>query len=386
MSSSQVSFFNTREKVNHVSLGAFPASVTLAPQWYNVGKTNIEWLQCRWVLVRLCHRQLVFCPRYEAYEESIGLSTEGPCSFPVAFEDSASAERSGGLTEPRGSDRSSTAGGQLERADRASMADEAAEEGTHLVARSGADGGQGRHADGDGASNETSGEGAPLLAQSSSSPDQVSLQAGALLARSHQQQVAVAASKDRADQEGFSSSSAPREQQDSSIASAHQPQQTSGEQRTGHSRHSSPLLQLLLMLAAPQQLWSPHRARRQPLCRNPAHPGPAQLLTQPCRADASAAAWAPRQSAQSSRRMQALAAVAQQNAGPGHWRSCPSPRSGRGWHHHGTGFSPSCRAETCPFWTGALHRWRQLVRCSSPASRTASCTSCCCARRLASLM
>ena len=177
----------------------------------------------------MCHRQLVFCPRYEAYEEPVGSSADGPCSFPVAVEDSASAERSGGLTEPRGSDQSSTAGGQLEHADRASIAHDAAEEGSHLVALTGTDDGQGSHAD----RNSTAAEDTPLLAQSSSSPDQVSRQAGALLARSHQQQTAVTAGEEQAGQEGPSRSSAPREEQDSNTASARQPQQTSGEQHTG---------------------------------------------------------------------------------------------------------------------------------------------------------
>ena len=177
----------------------------------------------------MCHRQLVFCPRYEAYEEPVGSSAEGPCSFPVAVEDSASAERSGGLTEPRGSDQSSTAGGQLEHADRASIAHDAAEEGSHLVALTGTDDGQGSHAD----RNSTAAEDTPLLAQSSSSPDRVSRQAGALLARSHQQQTAVTAGEEQAGQEGPSRSSAPTEEQDSNTASARQPQQTSGEQHTG---------------------------------------------------------------------------------------------------------------------------------------------------------
>ena len=177
----------------------------------------------------MCHRQLVFCPRYEAYEEPVGSSTEGPCSFPVAVEDSASAERSGGLTEPRCSDQSSTAGGQLEHADRASIAHDAAGEGSHLVALSGTDDGQGRHAD----RNSTAAGDTHLLAQSSSSPDQVSLQAGALLARSHQQQIAVTSGEEQAGQEDSSSSSAPRGDQDSSTASARQTHQTSGEQHPG---------------------------------------------------------------------------------------------------------------------------------------------------------
>ena len=185
------------------------------------------------MLVRLCNRKLVFCPRYEAYEEPVGSSIEGPCSYPVAVEDSASAERSGELTEPRGSDRSSTADGQLEHADRASMADEAAEAGTPLVAMSGTENGQGRHADRDGASNEAAGEDTPLLAQSSSLPDQVSLQASVLLARSRQQHIAVTASGEQADLEELSRSSAPREQQDSSTTSAHQSQQIAQEQHTG---------------------------------------------------------------------------------------------------------------------------------------------------------
>ena len=177
----------------------------------------------------MCHRQLVFCPRYEAYEEPVGSSAEGPCSFPVAVEDSASAERSGGLTEPRGSNQSSTAGGQLEHAERASIAHDAAEEGSHLVALSGTDDGQGSHAD----RNSTAAEDTPLLAQSSLSPDQVSVQAGALLARTHQQQIAVTAGEEQSDHGSFASSSAPREEQGSSTASAHQPQQTSGGQHTG---------------------------------------------------------------------------------------------------------------------------------------------------------
>ena len=176
----------------------------------------------------MCHRQLVFCPRYEAYEEPVGSSAEGPCSFPVAVEDSASAELSGGLTEPRGSDQSSTAGGQLEHADRASMAHDAAEEDSHLVALSGTYDGQGSHAD----RNSTAAEDTPLLAQSSSSPDQVSLQAGALLARS-QQQIAITSGGEQAGQESSSRSSAPREEQASNTASARQPQQFSGEQHTG---------------------------------------------------------------------------------------------------------------------------------------------------------
>ena len=112
------------------------------------------------------------------------------------------------------------------------MADEETNEGTHLAALTGTDDARGRHADGNGALDEAAGEDIPLLAQSSSSPDQVSLQAGALLARSLQQQTAVTAGEEQADQEGFSRSSAPRERQDSSTASAHEPQQTSGEQRT----------------------------------------------------------------------------------------------------------------------------------------------------------
>ena len=206
---------------------------TVAPMSLTVNERLEGDPGCRRVLVRLCHRQLVFCPRYEAYEELVGSSTEGPCSFPVAVEGSTSAERSGGLTEPRGSDQSSTAGGQLEHADRASMTDEAAEEGSTLVAPSGTHDGQRRNADGDRAMNEAAGEDTPLLAQSSSSPDQVSLQAGALLARSHQQQIAVPAGEEQAVQGGFFRSSAPREQQDSSTASAPQPQQTSGQQRAG---------------------------------------------------------------------------------------------------------------------------------------------------------
>ena len=45
-------------------------------------------------MVRMSHRGLVFCPRYESYQESPAESTASPRSFPVAVDDSLSTQRS----------------------------------------------------------------------------------------------------------------------------------------------------------------------------------------------------------------------------------------------------------------------------------------------------
>ena len=45
-------------------------------------------------MVRLSHRGLVFCPRYESHQEAPAESTASPRSFPVAVEDSLSTQRS----------------------------------------------------------------------------------------------------------------------------------------------------------------------------------------------------------------------------------------------------------------------------------------------------
>ena len=45
-------------------------------------------------MVRMSHRGLVFCPRYESYQESPAESAASPRSFPVAVEDSLSTQRS----------------------------------------------------------------------------------------------------------------------------------------------------------------------------------------------------------------------------------------------------------------------------------------------------
>ena len=45
-------------------------------------------------MVRISHRGLVFCPRYESHQESPAESTASPRSFPVAVEDSLSTQRS----------------------------------------------------------------------------------------------------------------------------------------------------------------------------------------------------------------------------------------------------------------------------------------------------
>ena len=48
-------------------------------------------------MVRMSHRGLVFCPRYESYQDSPAESTASPRSFPVAVEDSLSTQRSSSI-------------------------------------------------------------------------------------------------------------------------------------------------------------------------------------------------------------------------------------------------------------------------------------------------